>query len=150
MLFHPGDWTFLHFVNLAIHEAGHLVFAPFGEVPGVAGGSILQVLVPLAFAGSFWRQRQPYGTAFSLYWTGVSIVYVANYASDARAIALPLLGGDGSIHDWNFLLARWGLLGQDRLIAGVLLGLAAVSVAAGALAAWRAGSAEPAPGGEPT
>lgn len=36
-------------VNLVIHEAGHAVLSPFGELPTVAGGSLLQVIVPAVF-----------------------------------------------------------------------------------------------------
>ena len=138
LVFHPGVWTFLHGVDLIIHEAGHVIFAPFGEVIGILGGSMMQLLVPLAFGTYFLLARQPFGLAFCAYWTGESLVYVANYVSDARAMALPLLGGDGSIHDWNYLLGSAGLLGSDRLIAGLLLGVAACLVVAGAIVAVQA------------
>ena len=52
----PEYWDLLDDVNLAIHEAGHLVFAPLGDHPGVLGGSLFQVLVPVAFVA-----RRPRG-----------------------------------------------------------------------------------------
>ena len=38
-LAHPGRGTLLDGVDLAIHETGHLVFGPFGEFIGFAGGT---------------------------------------------------------------------------------------------------------------
>ena len=35
--------------NLLIHEAGHIVFMPFGHTLSFMGGSLLQCLMPLAF-----------------------------------------------------------------------------------------------------
>jgi hypothetical protein len=37
-LAHPARGTLLDGVDLAIHETGHLVFGPFGEFVGFAGG----------------------------------------------------------------------------------------------------------------
>ena len=45
----PDEFRLLDSVDLAIHETGHLVFAPFGEWMGMAGGTIFQLLVPIAF-----------------------------------------------------------------------------------------------------
>ena len=58
---HPGRWSFgLDDVNLAIHETGHLILAPFGEWMTVAGGTLIQVLVPLSFAAYFARRGDRY------------------------------------------------------------------------------------------
>ncbi len=43
--------SILHMVNLPFHEAGHLLFAPFGDFMMSLGGSLLQVIVPLVCAG---------------------------------------------------------------------------------------------------
>jgi len=39
--------SILHGVNLIFHEAGHVVFRPFGRFMTILGGSLLQILVPL-------------------------------------------------------------------------------------------------------
>jgi hypothetical protein len=42
-------------------------------------------------------------------------------------MSLPLVspfGGDAIIHDWNFLLARMGVLRYDALLAGGVRGIA--------------------------
>jgi ribosomal protein L40E len=113
--------TFLHLVNLPFHEAGHVFFSPFGRFLQVAGGTIMQLLVPAVVATSFFLRRDRYGAAVALWWFGESIADVAPYADDASAGQLPLLGGvTGSevkdYHDWEVMLSRLGLLSWDHAI----------------------------------
>ena len=42
----------LRAVDLAIHETGHLVFAPFGEIITALGGTLFQLLPGLSRRGS--------------------------------------------------------------------------------------------------
>lgn len=130
-------------LDLAIHEAGHIVFGPLGEVMGVAGGTILQLAAPLAAAAIFWRQRDRFAIAVALCWLSTNLFDVARYIADARALALPLVSptsGD-PLHDWNFLLARMNVLTHDTAIAGGVRALAVASMllglAAGAWLVWR-------------
>jgi hypothetical protein len=124
-------------VDLAIHETGHLVFAPFGDTIGVLGGTLFQLIVPLAFVASFWR-RDRYAAMVCLWWVAQNCWHVAVYVDDARAQLLPLVGGGE--HDWAYLLGEAGWLSQDHAIArlirasGVMLYLVAI---AGALLALR-------------
>ncbi|MEW6130620.1 MAG: hypothetical protein AB1757_26550 [Acidobacteriota bacterium] len=114
------QWHFIDGVNLLIHEAGHVVFRPFGEVLMIAGGSLFQVIMPLIFVGYFVRQKQYFSAALVLFWVGESILYVAIYAGDSLALQLPLVGGEDVIHDWNYLLGRYGMLKQTAKIAGLI------------------------------
>jgi hypothetical protein len=112
-------WIFLDFVNLAFHEAGHLVLSFGGSTLHYLGGTLGQLLVPGLLAGYFLLYRQqPLGAAFCLWWLGENLVNVSVYMADARELALPLVGGGE--HDWNELFFRWGLLDQDsvRRISG--------------------------------
>ena len=113
----PEYWDPLDDLDLAVHEAGHLVFSAFGETATVLGGSLFQVIVPAVFVGYFARTRQRYAAAATLSWVGVNLLNVARYVGDARAQQLPLLGGEDSIHDWWYLLINWDLLRQDLVIA---------------------------------
>jgi hypothetical protein len=51
--------SFLHLINLPFHEAGHILFSPFGEFMTTLGGSLTQVLVPIvcgiAFLTTHWN-----------------------------------------------------------------------------------------------
>jgi hypothetical protein len=113
----PEYWDPLDDLNLAVHEAGHLVFSAFGETLTILGGSAFQVMVPLAFVAYFAKSKQRYAAAVTLSWVGVNLLNVARYIGDARAQALPLLGGEDSIHDWWYLLINWDLLARDLTIA---------------------------------
>jgi hypothetical protein len=110
-------WDPLDDLNLAVHEAGHLVFSAFGETLTILGGSAFQVIVPLAFVGYFARTKQRYAASVTMSWVGVNLLNVARYIGDARAQELPLLGGEDSIHDWWYLLINRDLLPQDTVIA---------------------------------
>jgi hypothetical protein len=101
-----------HLVNLAFHEAGHLLFRLFGDFMSVLGGSLLQLLIPLAVLMSFLlRQRDPFAASAGLWWLGQSLMDLAPYIHDAPAQRMLLLGGvtggeAPGYHDWNNLLSR--------------------------------------------
>jgi hypothetical protein len=114
--------SFMHLPNLVFHEAGHILFTPFGGFMTVLGGSLTQVLVPLVCAGTFlWQTRDAFGAAVAIWWAGESLIDVAPYINDARAMQLILLGGrTGSEvegHDWEYLLNAMGVSHRDHAIA---------------------------------
>jgi hypothetical protein len=115
LLAHPGEGSLLDGVDLAIHETGHLVFAPFGEVIGFAGGTIMQLLMPALFVVYFVRRGDHHSASVALWWVGQSAGHVSVYAADARAQELPLVGGGE--HDWTYLLSHFRLLEQDQGVA---------------------------------
>lgn len=116
----PYQWHLIDGVNLVLHEAGHVVFMLFGGLLTVAGGSLFQVLVPAVFVAYFYRRGQIYSAALVLFWVGESLLNVSVYAGDALALQLPLLGGEDSIHDWNYLLSSTGLLPATHKIAATI------------------------------
>lgn len=122
----PGSYLLLDHVDLAVHEAGHVLFSPFGEFVGVAGGSLLQLIVPAAFALYFTFTRQPYAAFIVLFWVAQSLHNVAVYIGDARAQVLPLVGGEYVIHDWAWMLSRLRLLREDTAIADAVKMFAAL------------------------
>ncbi|HEY0841029.1 MAG TPA: hypothetical protein VGD74_12650 [Vulgatibacter sp.] len=139
-----GAWILVHHLrdadyaslfaglNLGIHELGHVVLGPFGLVLSVLGGSLAQLLAPLASVAIFLRQRDWFGICFCFLWLGASLFELARYVGDARAMELPLVspfGGD-PIHDWNFLLGRAGLLRWDASFARLLRLCATCSILA--------------------
>ncbi len=128
----PSAWHFVDTVNLIIHEAGHIVFLPFGEFMHILGGSLFQVLLPLVYVVYFFFKKEYYSASLLVFWVGQSLVNVSVYASDALLMQLPLLGGEGIGHDWNVLLGMLHLLpytqgiGLGIYVAGTLvIGLAA-------------------------
>ena len=134
----PDRWDLLDDLNLAVHEAGHLLFVPFGETMTVLGGSLFQVIVPAAFVVYFIRSRQRYAAAVTTVWVGQSLLNVARYIADARAQELPLLGGEDSIHDWWLLLTEHDLIASDTTIAGWVRLVAGAMMLAAIGVAWMA------------
>ncbi len=108
-------------VNLIVHEAGHLLFGWLGATLGLWGGTLLELLVPLALVAYFTFHRQTTGAAFAAFFFFENFLYIATYMADARVQMLPLVTvGDPSLggHDWFQIFASLGLLPHDTLIAG--------------------------------
>ena len=105
-----ANWNIIDSFDLIIHEAGHTLFSFLGEFVYVAGGSLLQIILPCVFIGYFFLKQQFFSASLLLFWLGQNVLYVATYMGDAIREQLPLLGGDNSIHDWNYVLTHAGLL----------------------------------------
>lgn len=135
----PGSYTWLDGLDLAIHEAGHLVFAFGGELLALLGGTLLQLLVPIAFALALWRQGDRHGATVPLWWLGQSCWNVSVYIKDARAQELPLVGGGE--HDWAILLGERGLLPRDQEIGGAVYLVGVLVYFTAIVAGWRLASA---------
>jgi hypothetical protein len=105
--------------NLAFHEAGHLILGLFSQRLAVYGGAVGQLVFPLAVAAQFARRRHTLGFALGVGWACESLLNVATYMGDARALQLPLIGGldPETHHDWREILSRWGLLQADTTLA---------------------------------
>jgi hypothetical protein len=125
----PKAYRFLDRVDLVFHEAGHLIFGFFGEFIGVLGGSLMQVLIPAIVTGYFILYNQRWSGMVTLFWVGQSLFNVSVYVKDARAQALPLLGGEDVIHDWNWLLGRLHLLRWDQTLGTLVYFLGVLALA---------------------
>lgn len=128
----PYQWHLIDGVNLLIHEAGHIMFHAFGEFMMIAGGSLFQVLMPALFVGYFWYQEARYSAAMVLFWVGESILNVSVYAGDSIALQLPLLGGQDSVHDWNYLLTSLGILQSTSAVAATIRIVGTITILAAA------------------
>lgn len=105
-------------LNLGIHELGHVVFWPMGELVGFAGGSILQCLVPIVGLVMFARQGDDFAICVALTWLGTNVFSVGVYMADAVVRELPLVSpfAGEPLHDWAQIFGRLGLLGQAEAI----------------------------------
>lgn len=132
--------SFIHLPLLVFHEAGHVLFMPLGQWLCIAGGTLMQWLMPMVLGIALLRQnRDPFGAAFALWLLGVSVMDTAPYMYDALHPKLPLLGGgtgeDGG-HDFIFLLDSVGLLHRAQ---GLGMGLHKLGAALMLLALGWAG-----------
>jgi hypothetical protein len=120
---HPLDndrivGSFLGHINLPFHEAGHILFSPFGPFMTSLGGSLLQVLVPVVCVVAFVRRHDVFAALVCAWWAGQNLVDMGPYIADARALRLVLLGGKTGAevegHDWEAILGTLGWLHKDR------------------------------------
>ncbi len=125
--------SFLHLVNLPFHEAGHIIFRPFGAFITSLGGTLGQLLMPSICAGVLLlKTRDPFGASVALWWVGENFLDIAPYMNDARAGRLPLLGGNFGhsapygFHDWQYLLTESGLLQYDHMLAKAAFAMGSV------------------------
>ena len=108
---HGIDWeviggSFMHNIDLAFHEFGHVLFSPFGTLMMFLGGSLFQILLPLIPLTVFtFQQRDNFSAAIMLAWCGQNFIDVAPYIRDAEYRALPLVGNATEAnHDWGNIL----------------------------------------------
>jgi hypothetical protein len=134
-------YLIIDYVFVPIHEGGHLLFSYFGHTLMVAGGTILQLGVPLLLAIYFVFQRQLTGVAFCAFFFFENFLNVATYMADSRRMELQYVTvGDPEFaeHDWATMFGQMGVLEYDTRIAAFVraigwLGMIAVVV----WLAWR-------------
>jgi hypothetical protein len=139
------EWHFIDNVNLVFHESGHVIFLPLGDPLSIAGGSLLQVMVPLIFVFYFLLKKNYFAVSLMGYWAAINLINVSVYAGDALNMKLPLLGGDLDSHDWNQLLYYFGQLRNTESISSAIF-ITGIVVAASSLLIsillWRGTLAE--------
>lgn len=111
------------------------MFAFGGEFLTLLGGTLLQLMVPAAFAVALWRRGDGHGATVPLWWLGQNCWNVSVYIRDARAQELPLVGGGE--HDWAVLLHQVGWLERDQAIGRAVWFAGVVIYGAAVLLGWR-------------
>jgi len=122
------DWemsrTFLHAAMIPFHEFGHLAFRPFGEFLMLAGGSLVQIVMPLGFLALFsLKNRDNFAASLMLWWSGTQWIDLAPYAWDAlypRHVLLTGRTGDTGAHDYIDMLGDIGLLHRAHEVGWVM------------------------------
>jgi hypothetical protein len=89
--------------------------SPFGHIIHVLGGTLGQLAVPGLLIWYFLgRRNDAFAASFCLWWCGENLINVSTYMADARALALPLVGGGE--HDWTELFFRWNTLDERSVV----------------------------------
>lgn len=113
------SFIFIDYVNLLIHEAGHLLLFMFGSTISFLGGTLLQLLIPVICGLVLVQQQQDwFGGGFCSWWFGENMVNVGLYMKDAPHQALPLIGGT---HDWAYLFSHWQLMPHAETIGQIAI-----------------------------
>jgi len=139
-LMDKSGFLLIDYVFVPIHEGGHLLFSYLGHTLMVAGGTLLQLGVPLMLAIYFGYQRQSTGVAFSVFFFFENFLNVATYMADSRRMELQYVTvGDPEFaeHDWATLFGQMGALEYDTRIAAVVRALGWVGMIAVVLWLWR-------------
>ena len=117
--------------NFAVHEAGHPLAGLVAVRLGVYGGTFAQLLLPAICAFTFARRGARLSCALCIIWLGESLLNVARYVADARAMRLPIVSfSEHALHDWNLILLRWNALHYDTTIADGVRAVAWLLIAA--------------------
>lgn len=126
LIINRGTYTWIDNADLVIHEAGHFFFMLFGKFIYTLGGTLMQILLPSLIIWSFVRNSYRTGAQVGLLWLGQNLINISVYAADARAQALPLLGGNKVYHDWTYILGSTNLLQYDIEVGYVFFGIAII------------------------
>jgi hypothetical protein len=97
------------YLNIAVHETGHVLFRPFGGLTMLMMGSGFEVLFPLAVGAYFLiRKRDVISTAVAWGWSASALASAATYIADADDGRLALLGATGpdAAGDWERILGE--------------------------------------------
>ena len=132
--------SFAHLILLPFHEAGHVVFRPFGEFLAYLGGTLGQLLLPCVLTAALLRQNHDaFGASLGCWLLGVSLLDVAPYMYDALHPQLMLLSGavgaEGG-HDWIYLFTATGQMRNAQRIGRAAWALGVLVLALGN--AWGA------------
>jgi hypothetical protein len=109
------------------HEAGHLIFSPFGQFMHIAGGTIMQHMFPIVLGFALLvKGRNPFGAAICFWLLGYSVIYTGWYMHDAGDPQGMMLSGKSSAeddgHDFANLFGYFGRWWFDHAIgAGIFV-----------------------------
>ena len=127
----------LVFLDIAVHEIGHKVFSPFGNLIMLIMGTGTQILFPflLGMVFAVWR-RDLVAWGICWAWAASAMCDGARYIYDAPRGEMMLLGASDGLGDWSKILGPEHfdkLYLADRLSAivrtvGIVTWLAAVTI----------------------
>lgn len=120
-LFSRGEYTFLDWIDLFIHEPGHFIFYIFGTFIGFLGGTLMQIIIPSMCAIFLFRWGNKILTQLSLFWLGHNFINISVYVDDANKMRLRLIG---KVHDWNWILGKLELVEYAEEIGWIVFGFA--------------------------
>jgi hypothetical protein len=95
----------LVFLDIAVHEVGHKLFNPFGNLVMLIMGTGFQILFPFVVGLGFavWK-RDLLAWAICWAWSANAMCDGARYIYDAPRGELMLLGGGDGLGDWSKIL----------------------------------------------
>jgi hypothetical protein len=95
----------LEFLDIAVHEIGHKLFSPFGNLIMLIMGTGTQILFPflVGIVFAIWK-RDTIAWGICWAWSANAMCDGARYIYDAPRGDLMLLGGSDGLGDWSKIL----------------------------------------------
>ena len=86
------------------HEAGHVIFRPFGQFMTILGGTICSIIFPIVLGiAVLVKGRNPFGAALCFWLLGYSVSYTGAYMHDAGDPQGMMLSGKAAPKRWSRL-----------------------------------------------
>ncbi len=134
--------SLLHGIILPWHEAGHVVFRPFGRFMTTLGGTLGQHLFPITLGVALLvTRRDSFGASIAFCLLGFSVMDMGHYMHDAGDPQMMMVNGESSAetdgHDFiNIFSAMggwwlqhattigivWGRIGEAMMLIGIAWG----------------------------
>lgn len=132
------EHVFIDYLNLAFHEAGHLFLSAGNQTLHIIGGTLGQLFFPVLISVIFYVKGQKFSSMIISFWFFENFYNIAQYVNDAADMELPLVGGFGGVpvHDWNYLLGKFGVMDRCHIYADRLYFLGKAGMSAAMLAAF--------------
>jgi hypothetical protein len=100
--------SLLNCVNIAVHETGHVLFAQSGGTLALLGGTLLQLLLPLALAMHFTMRRDEHAASVCVWWIGQNLIVIGSMMAGTTDLALPdPWRGE---QEWHLLFGQWDVI----------------------------------------
>lgn len=126
-LFTRGQYTYVDQFELFIHEAGHFLLAWGWQPLEIAGGTIMQIIIPILLLIFFYVNFKRLYLQLAFFFLGHNFLNISVYAADATTMKLDLFPRKGVIHDWNYVLSYFNILEHDQNVALFFVALAVIS-----------------------
>jgi len=117
----------LSWASFFIHEGGHFYLVWAGRFLNILGGTLFELGVPAVLAACFCGLRHYRWSALFIAWLSVGLFNVAQYAGDAQAMELHLVGSGKEGHDWNNMLSMFNLLDATPIISDIFWSVGVVA-----------------------
>lgn len=105
-------------INDTVHELGHIGLGWAETTYVMLGGTLYQLMIPLAIIGVLMWIRWRTPALVVGWWLGQNLVHIAIYMADAPERARSPIAGN--IHAWHYLFSDWGAMHLASTIASAI------------------------------
>lgn len=89
----------------------------------------MQILIPIICGLTFIKNGKIFEATVMGIWLGENFLDTSDYVADAQKQLLPLIGGESSTHDWNWLLNKAGIIEHAEALGTAVYIIGAIIIA---------------------